>query len=262
MVLTRLLKAMTGARQPETVMAMFRQAGRYRDAGRFEEAVELVERGLRADANNIVGHLMAGSLHAVFRDMDRAKAEFERVLTLDPVQPRALLGLARIAMEQDENARSAELLRCALGRYPDFPEAAALLAVVTTAAPARPSRPSSPAPVVQPDRLRVPSESRETVIARSDSTLVFAQPRGPRSGELATRTAHLQRLAAALVARAGLGALHHAIIEGAAETTYLRTDGDAMLSLTFGRDIETAAALTHLERVWTNCRAELSSQVA
>lgn len=262
MVLTRLLKAMTGSRQPETVMAMFRQAGRYRDSGRFEEAVALVERGLKADADNIVGHLMAGSLHAVFREMDRAKAEFERVLTLDPAQPRALLGLARIAMEQDENDRSAELLHRALGRYPDFPEAAALLAVVTTAAPARPSRPSSPAPVVQPDRLRVPSESRETVIARSDSTLVFAQPRGPRSGELATRTAHLHRLAAALVARAGLGALHHAIIEGAAETTYLRTDGDAMLSLTFGRDIETAAALTHLERVWTNCRAELSSQVA
>jgi tetratricopeptide (TPR) repeat protein len=262
MVFTRLLKAMTGSRQPETVMAMFRQAGRHRDAGRFEEAVALVERGLKADADNIVGHLMAGSLHAVFREMDRAKAEFERVLTLDPGQPRALLGLARIAMEQDENDRSVELLHRALGRYPDFPEAAALLAVVTTAAPARPSRPSSPAPVVQPDRLRVPSESRETLIARSDSTLVFAQPRSPHSGELATRTAHLHRLAAALVARAGLGALHHAIIEGAAETTYLRTDGDAMLSLTFGRDIETAAALTHLERVWTNCRAELSSQVA
>ena len=111
-------------------------------------------------------------------------------------------------------------------------------------------------------RLRVLSESRESLIASSDSTLVFVQPRGPRSGELTTRTAHLHRLAAALVVRAGLGALHHAIIEGAAETTYLRTDGDAMLSLTFGRDIETAAALTHLERVWTNCRAELSSQVA
>src|SRR5262249_25925543 len=262
MVLTRLLKAMTGSRQPETVMAMFRQAGRHRDAGRFEEAVALVERGLKLDANNIVGHLMAGSLHAVFRDMDRARAEFERVLTLDPVQPRALLGLARIAMEQDENDRSAELLRRALGRYPDFPEAAALLAGVTTASPARPPRPWSSPPAVQPDRLRVPSESRETVIARSDSSLVFAQPRGPRSGELATRTAHLHRLAAALVARAGLGALHHAIIEGAAETTYLRTDGDAMLSLTFGRDIETAAALPPLERLGTNCRAERSSPQA
>jgi len=262
MVLTRILKAVTGSRRPETTMAMFRQAGRHRDAGRFEEAVALVERGLKLDADNIVGHLLAGSLRAVFREMDQAKAEFERVLTLDPVQPRALLGLARIAMEQDDNDRSADLLRRALGRYPDFPEASALLAVVTAVAPPRPSRPSSPAPVVQPDRLRVPSESRETVIARTDATLVFAQPRGPRSGELATRTAQLQRLAAALVERAGLGALHHAIIEGAAETTYLRTDGDAMLSLTFGRDIETAAALTHLERVWTNCRAELSSQVA
>jgi len=241
---------------------MFRQAGRHRDAGRFEEANELVERGLKLDPTNIVGHLMAGSLHAVFRDMDRAKAEFEHVLTLDAVQPRALLGLARIAMEQEENDHSAELLRRALGRYPDFPEAAALLAVVTAVAPPRPARPSRPAPVVQPDRLRVPSESRETLITRADATLVFAQPRGPRSGELASRTAHLHRLAAALLERAGLGALHHAIIEGAAETTYVRSDGDTVLSLTFGRDIETASALTHLERVWTNCRAELPTQVA
>lgn len=241
---------------------MFRQASRHRDAGRFEEAAELVERGLKLDPANIVGHLMAGSLHAVFRDMDRAKAEFERVLTLDPVQPRALLGLARIAMEQDENDRSAELLRRALGRYGDFPEAAALLTVVTSVVPARPARPSRPAPVVQPDRLRVPSESRETIITRTDATLVFAQPRGPRSGELASRTAHLHRLAAALLERAGLGALHHATIEGAAETTYMRTDGDALLSLTFGRDMETTTALTHLERVWTNCRAELATQVA
>src|SRR5258705_13636237 len=157
MVFTRLLKAMTGSRQPETVMAMFRQAGRYRDAGRFEEAVELVERGLKLDADNIVGHLMAGSLHAVFREMDRAKAEFERVLALDPVQPRALLGLARIAMEQEENDRSAELLRRALGRYPDFPEAAALLAVVPTAPPPPPSPPPGPAPAAPPARPRVPS---------------------------------------------------------------------------------------------------------
>src|SRR6266849_6645344 len=262
MVLTRFLKAVAGQRQPETIVAMFRQASRHRDAGRFEEASELVERGLKLDPANIVGHLMAGSLHAVFRDMDRAKAEFERVLTLDPVQPRALLGLARIAMEQDENDHSAELLRRALGRYPDFPEAAALLAVVTAVAPARPARPSHPAPVVQPDRLRVPSESRETLIARADATLVFAQPRSPRSGELATRTAHLHRLATALLERAGLGALHHALIEGAAETPYVRTGVDALLSLSFGRDLETATALTNLERVWTNWRAELATQVA
>src|SRR5712691_11607242 len=141
MVLTRILKAVARPRRPETSVAMFRQASRFRDAGRFEEAAELVARGLKLHPDNIVGHLMAGSLHAAFREMDQAKADFERVLTLDPVQPRALLGLARIAMEQEENDRSAELLRRALGRYPDFPEAAALLAVVTTAVPARPSRP-------------------------------------------------------------------------------------------------------------------------
>lgn len=261
MVLTRILKAVTGPRRPETSVAMFRQASRYRDAGRFEEAAELVARGLKLHPDNIVGHLMAGSLHAAFREMDQAKAEFERVLTLDPVQPRALLGLARIAMEQDDNDHCAGLLRRALNRYPDFPEAQALLAVVTTAPPVRVA-PPRPTQVIQPDRLRLPAESRETLLARADGTLLLAQPRAHGSEELAARTATLHRLAAALLERVGVGPLHHAIIEGAAETTYVRTDGDTVLSLTFGRDVDTAAALAHLERVWTNCRAELAPQVA
>src|SRR2546422_980487 len=118
MVFKRFLNAVAGARRPETTVAMFRQAGRFRDAGRFEEAVALVERGLKADADNIVGHLMAGALHAVFRGMDRAKAEFERVLTLDPVPPPALLGLARVAMARDENDRPAQVLRPARSTTP------------------------------------------------------------------------------------------------------------------------------------------------
>jgi hypothetical protein len=65
-----------------------------------------------------------------------------------------------------------------------------------------------------------------------------------------------------MLSRSGLGSLHHAIIEGAAESTYLRADGEVVLSLAFGRDVEPDLGLAHLERVWTNCRHELASEVA
>lgn len=241
--------------------ALFRQASRLRDAGRFEEAAELVQQGLAMDPDSVVGHLLAGSLHAAFRDPDRARASFARVLRLDPTHPRALLGLARIAIEQDDPRGAAELLRQALARYPDFPEAQALLAVVT-ADPAASPRPARPAPALRADRLRVPAESREMVVARPDGTLLLAQPRGPRSDEIAARTAQVYRLAAALVGRAGCGTLRHTVVEGAAETTVTRADREVLLSLTFGRDVPLGAVLAHLDRVWTHCCAEIGAAVA
>jgi tetratricopeptide (TPR) repeat protein len=248
-----------GRHSPSTVQ-IFRRASRERDAGRFEEAAALIARGLQLDPDNLVGHLLAGSLHAIFREMRLAQSAFERVLTLDPTQPRALLGLARIALEEGEVGTCVEHLRRALARYPDFPEAQALLEVVRTrTTSARPVRtPTS----VRLDRLRVPADSRELLLARIDATLIVAQPRGSRTDELAARTAQLCRLATAVLNRSGLGPLHHAAIEGAAEATYLRADGEVVLSLAFSRDVDPAVAMAHLERVWTNCRHELATEVA
>jgi tetratricopeptide (TPR) repeat protein len=249
------------AGQPPTTVQIFRQASRFRTEGRFEEAAELVARGLRQDPDSIVGHLLAGSLHAVFREMDLARAAFERVLALDAAHPRALLGLAQIALQAAESGTAAELLKRALARYPDFPEAQALLEVVKNVGGA-PPRSVRTSVAVRLDRLHVPTESRELLIARIDATLILAQPRGARTEELAGRTAHLCRLAGAMLFRAGLGGLKHAVIEGAAESTFLRTDGEVVLSMAFGRDTEIEAGLEHLERVWANCRTELASQVA
>ncbi len=256
MLLGGLFRAMGGRRAPTTV-EIFRRARRYRDEGRFEEAGELVARGLQLDPSSVVGHLLAGSLHAALREMDRAKAAFERVLALDALHPRALLGRARIALEEGDAAACTELLRRALERYPDFPEARALLEVVSAG-----SRPGPPRPLaaVRMDRLRPPADTRELLLLRTDATLLVAQPRGARTEELAARTARVARLASAMLARAGLGPLEHAAIEGAAETTLLRGDEDVILSLTFGRDVDTAAGLAHLERVWTHCRQELARE--
>jgi tetratricopeptide (TPR) repeat protein len=261
-MLTRIWESVTSGRRRPSTVQILRQASRHRDQGRFEEAAELVEQGLRLDPDNLVGLLLAGSLHAVFREMPLAKTAFERVLSIDRAHPRALLGLARIAFEQAEPGTCTELLQRALDRYPDFPEARALLEVVRAAAVQPAPQPSPPPATLRIDRLRVPSDSREALLARIDATLIFAYPRGSRTEELAQRTAQLCRLAAVMLTRSGLGTLHHAVIEGAAETTYLRADGHVVLSMAFGRDVDLAAGLAHLERVWSNCRQELGSEVA
>lgn len=261
MGLTTFFRRIARVEQRLSTVQIFRQASRYRAEGRFEQAAECVARGLRQDPDSVVGHLLAGSLHTIFREMELARAAFERVLTLDRTHPRALLGLARIAFEEGESGTAAELLRRALTRYPDFPEAQALLDVVKSVAgvAVRSSRTSA---AVRLDRLRVPTESRELLIARIDATLILAQPRGARTEELAGRTAQLCRVAGAMLLHAGIGALTHAVIEGAAETSFLRADGEVVLSLAFGRDTDLEAGLAHLERVWANCRTELTSQVA
>ena len=258
---TRLWTARTSGRRSPTTVQLFRQATLHRNAGRFEEAAALVQRGLHLDPDNVVRLLLAGSVHAVFRETQLAQTAFERVLALDPTHPRALLGMARMALEAGGVGTCADFLRRALGRYPDFPEARALLEAVSHAGADTAPRPA-PTSAILVERLRVPQESREALLARIDATLICAQPHGTSTEEVAARTSRLCRLTGALLTRSGLGPLTYAVLEGAAETTFLRADGEIVLSLAFGRDIEISAGLTHVERVWANCHHELASQVA
>ncbi len=264
MILARIWHTVRGERRFRTSVQVFRRAKRFRDEGRFEEAAALVASGLLLDPDNVVGHLLAGSLHAMLREMSKARASFERVLALEPTHPRALLGLARIALEEGDTGACTDLLTRALARYPDFPEAKAVLDVARSlpASAAKRAR-SLEQSAIRADRLRLPAESRETLLARADATLIFAQPWGLRTEEVAARATKLARMASAMLARAGLGdSLNHAVIEGAAETTYLRADGETVLTLSFSGDAKVATALAHLERVWVNCRSELARQAA
>jgi hypothetical protein len=52
------------------------------------------------------------------------------------------------------------------------------------------------------DELRLPAESREALFMRADATLVFAEPRGPRSDAVAGSAMKLARVATAMLARA------------------------------------------------------------
>lgn len=258
MRLTRLLRGLTGRAEPSPALAALREATRHRDAGRFEEAAELVAVVLRLNPDSVAGHLLAASLHGVFRDMARAREDFERALALDPGNPRALLGLARLALEEDDPARATVLLDRALSRYPDFPEATALLEIARGQTASSGAR-GRHAPVrLQAARLGAPVETRELLLARTDGSLILARPQGPRSDELAVRAAQICRLATAALDRAGLGPLRSAILEGAADTTFLRTDETILLSLALGPDADAALTLPQLERVWTSALAELA----
>jgi tetratricopeptide (TPR) repeat protein len=259
MVLGRLWHMVGGRRRMPTTAELLRRAQRLRDQGRIARASEIVGQALVLDPRSVVGHLLAASLHMVLRETRQARTAFEKVLTLEPTQPRALLGLARVALEEDDVPACRALLMRALARYPDFPEARALLEVARGLAvniDAKPTAATNGAMINS--QLRLPPESREALFMRADATLVFAEPRGPRSEAVAASAVKLTRVATAMLARAGLGPLRHAVVEGVADTTYLRADDAALLALAFDRDLKSATAFDHLERVWGRCRTELA----
>ena len=250
-----------GKRRRPTSAHMFRKAQRLRDEGRLQDANELVEAALRRDPGNVVGHLLAGSLSMALRETGQARTSFERVLALDPTQPRALLGLARLALEEGETATCRDLLTRALTRYPDFPEARALLEIargLTVDVNSKRAATTTTNGAVRSERLQLPAECREAMFVQSDASLVFAEPRGPRSEAAAAAAVKLARVATAMLERAGFGPLRHAVIEGAAETTYVRADDTALLTLAFDYDVKAETAVAHLERVWGSCRSELA----
>jgi len=259
MLLAKIWHWITQTKQQQTSARLFQRAQRLRSQGLYRRAVGLVDEALLHDPKNVVGHLLSASLHMALRETRRAKTSFEHVLTLEPTQPRALLGLARIELEDGEPTACCALLNRALARYPDFPEARALLEVargLLTTPEAKRYVTSNAA--VEVERLRLPAESREVLFVRADATVAVAIPPEPRTDAVATRAVKLSKVATAMLARAGLGPLRHAVIEGAAETMYLRSDDTALLTLSFDRDMKSATALGHLERVWSRFRAEFA----
>src|SRR5688500_19317705 len=112
----QLLRRMWAPRRALTLVEAFRRADQFRQEGRLPEAMTMVAHGLRLDPDNVTGHLLSAYLHAAGRAMPAAKAEVEWVLARDPNHARALLGLARIALEQG----LVESWRGLLGRAPRF----------------------------------------------------------------------------------------------------------------------------------------------
>lgn len=238
------------ARRAPTPAELFGHADRLRRAGRLGEAAERVLQGLSLDPASVTGHLLAAYLHVARRTIAPAKEEFRWVLERHPSHPRALLGLARLAVEEGDVDGGREALVRALRVYPDFPEAQALLDGLAARPPAAPgARPRL-------DRLRLPAAARALVVLGSDGVVLAARPEGADEG--GRRLARTVGLAAATLRRAGLGPLRRGIVADADDLHFLRTDVTLTLAVTLPRTTHITQGLLEVNRLWAAVQHELA----
>ena len=236
-------------RRAETAAELFGQADRLRRAGRYAEAAQLVARGLSRESSSITGHLLAAYLHVARRMIEPAKQEFRWVLEHETSHPRALLGLARLLLEEGDVEGCREALVRALRAYPDFPEAQAVLdslaAHRTTPPPAQPRL----------DRLRLPAAARALFVLGGDGAVHAARPDAAAAGRRLARTAGL---ATATLRRVGFGTLRRGVVEDAAEAHFLRADATLTLAVALPRATQLTQGLLEINRLWAAAQHELA----
>ncbi|MEJ7636673.1 MAG: DUF1559 domain-containing protein [Singulisphaera sp.] len=71
-------------REPDDVLALRRQAAVLMSMSRWDEALAVADRLIRIPDGAVIGHSLAGVVHQDNQRPERALAEFERVLRLDP----------------------------------------------------------------------------------------------------------------------------------------------------------------------------------
>ena len=235
--------------RPPTAAALFRRALEYRNAGRYDEAARLVAEGIEQAPQSSIGHLLAGYLCAARREIEPAKLAFRRVLALDPYHPRALLGLARIALEENDLEASRALLDRALQFYPDFPEARALQEMaISPSGPAAATTGAAPAgtPLMSAGDLELGIPARDLSVTRADGSPVVARVDDKRAQVLAHHLAQVHRMATATLACAGLGPLRRGVVETGGGMTLLLSDAGLILSATVDGHVEIGAGLTQI----------------
>jgi tetratricopeptide (TPR) repeat protein len=255
-VLTRLWNAIRRPRRPVSSVELLQRAERCRREGRFEEGAALVREALVREPRSTLAHLLAGYLHAALRDPEAAGAAFRAALALDPEHPRAMLGLARIALERGDAGACRELLERALRVYPDFPEAHALLDAVGVVPRAlAPETPAAPA-MARLSQVPRPEGSRECFLMRPDGSLVFAHPATATREALGAHLARVVSLAGATLARAGLGPLRHAAVAANPGTTFVEADSRLILALTLPPEVPVAEGQRQATALWKRFVAE------
>src|SRR5262245_51667012 len=246
-------RTVRGALHRTPSATLFRQADRYRNEGRYEEASRLVAKGLAQDPDSSVGHLLSAYLHVATRQTDRARTDFQRVLALDPYHPRALLGMAKICLEDQDQESAKALLDRALQYYAAFAEAQALRDMVQSWP--QPSTSTSEAGEPSPvERLDAPAH--DLVMMRPDGTTLHARADAQRGGQLAQHALQVVRMASATMSRAGLGTLQRGAIDTGSHTTFLLNDADVIVSAALDGTVETEEGWARVARL----KSELSKK--
>jgi tetratricopeptide (TPR) repeat protein len=246
--LTTFVRPSASHRAP-TAPTLFRQADQCRQDGRYDEARRLLAEGLALQPNSGTGHLLAAYLQLVDRDMPAARASFHRVLDLDPYHPRALLGLARIALEEGDVDGSKSFLGRALQYYQDFPDAKALRDMLESWTPVKAAVPT-PSTASPLERLELHVDARDMVLARADGSLVLARSQAEHQRVLTLHVAQVNRIASSALARSGLGALRRAAVDSDHTLTVIRAEAGNVLALTLPQSLDLDAAYAELDRVW------------
>jgi len=258
MLRTRMSKTLAGLTRPRDTAGLIRRAEQYRREGRFEEAGELVGLGLRRSPHHVLAHLLRAYLHVACRNPGPAKTAFAHVLSLDSHQPRALLGLARIALDEGDHWSGKEFLGRALKLYPDFPEAAALLDVINGSSLPKPTSAPGAVPVttrISPVLRRTPAGGRDLALTRDDGSVVFAETEVSRSEALGAHAAQVLRIASTTLSRCRLGGLRRSVVECTAETAFARSESGLTLSVAFPRDVEVGFGLLAVDNLWADTAA-------
>ena len=207
--------------------------------------------GLALDPNSVTGHLLAAYLHVAQRTIEPAKREFRWVLGRDAAHPRALLGLARIALEEGDLVGCRECLSSALRAYPDFPEARAVLDAI--AAPDASATPPAAPPRLE--RLRLPGAARALVVVDAQGRALVERPAVEDGGP---RLARVARLAGAALAAPGFGPLRRAIIDDREQTDFIRADSVLTLALALPRTTPIPQGFLEVNRLWGAVQHELA----
>jgi tetratricopeptide (TPR) repeat protein len=236
-------------RRSRTPAELFALADRLRREGRPGEAARMVAAGLTQAPDNLTGHLLAARLHVAARTLEPARREFAWVLARDPAHPRALLGLARLALEEGDVDGCRQLLGRALRRHPDFPEAQALLGALT-------ARPPAPAPAHRLERLRPPPLARAFVAAGPGGDVIAAQPVSAKAD--GDRLARAVALAGAVLRSARLGPLRRVVVVDDDAAWFARTDAGLTLALALPRPTHVTQGLLEVNRLWAAARHELA----
>jgi len=87
----------------------------------IDEAEKLADEVLAKDANNIEGHILKGSIYFSRNDRDKAVAELNHAIEIDPKRVESYLSLARFYVVINDRVKAEELLKRAMTVNPNSP---------------------------------------------------------------------------------------------------------------------------------------------